>query len=93
MVLKHARKGVKIAKLTKANGLTALVVFTLLSSVMHGHVRVFTTNDGLIELTPLANEVASGGWANRTFSRVPPEEVEDAVSRLQYVPDSISNAS
>ena len=87
MVLKHARKGVKIAKLTKANGLTALVVFTLLSSVMHGHVRVFTTNDGLIELTPLANEVASGGWANRTFSRVPPEEVEDAVSRLQYVPD------
>ena len=82
-----ARARVKIAKLTKVKGLTALVVFTLLSSVMQAHVRVFTTNDGLIELTLLVNEVASGGWANRTFSRVPPEEVRDTVSRLQYVPD------
>jgi len=82
-----ARARVKIAKLTKVKGLTALVVFTLLSSVMQAHVRVFTTNDGLIELTLLVNEVTSGGWANRTFSRVPPEEVRDTVSRLQYVPD------
>jgi hypothetical protein len=82
-----ARARVKIAKLTKVKGLTALVVFTLLSSVMQAHVRVFTTNDGLIELTLLVNEVTSGGWANRTFSRVPPEEVRDTVSWLQYVPD------
>ena len=87
LTLKHARKGVKIANLTKAKVLTALVVFALLSSVMQAHVRAFATNDGLIELTPVENEVASGGWTNRTFSRVPPEEVEDAVSRLQYVPD------
>jgi len=66
--------------------LAALVVFTILSSVMHGPVHVFTTIDGLVELTPSADEAASGGWANRTFSRVPPEDVEDAVSRLQYVP-------
>jgi hypothetical protein len=86
LTLKHARKGMKIAKLTMAKLLAALVVFTLLSSVMQEHMRVFTTIDGLVEVTPLANEAASGGWANRTLSRVPPEEVEDAVSRLQYVP-------
>jgi hypothetical protein len=66
--------------------LAALFIFTLLSSVILAHVRVFTSNSGLIELAPSANEVATGGWANRTLSRVPPEEVEDAVSQLQYVP-------
>ncbi len=87
MTFKHARKGVKIANLSNVKGLTALVIFALLSLVMQAHVRTFATNDGLIELTPVENEVVSGGWTNRTFSRVPPEEVEDAVSRLQYVPD------
>jgi len=86
LALKHDRKEVKTAEPTMAKVLTALVVFTLLSSAMQGHVRVFTTVDGLVELAPSASEAASGGWGNRTFSRVPPEEVEDAVSRLQYVP-------
>jgi len=78
---------VKIAKLTKVKVSTALLVFTLLSSAMQANMRVFTTNYGLIELTLLMNEVASGVWANRTFSRAPPEEVRATVSRLQYVPD------
>jgi len=86
-MLAIARARVQIAKLTKVKGLTALVVCTLLSSVMQANVRVFTINDMPIELTLLVNKVASGGWANRTFSRVPPEEVRDAVSWLQYVPD------
>jgi len=76
-----------MVNLANAKGLTALVVFALLSSAIQAHVRVFTTNNGLIELTPVENEVASGDWTNRTFSRGPPEEVEDAVSQLQYVPD------
>jgi len=84
--LRHARKVVKNAELTIVKALAALLVFTLLSSVMQEHVRVFTTVDGLVELTPIANGTASGSWANRTFSRVPPGEVEDAVSRLQYIP-------
>lgn len=73
--------------LTNTKGLAALVVFTLLSSVLQVHVRAFATNNALIELTSVENEVTSGGWTNRSFSRAPPEEVEDAVSRLQYVPD------
>jgi hypothetical protein len=67
--------------------LTALVVIALLLSFMKIPPRLFAINDELIELTHAANEVASGGWANRSLSRVPPEEVEDAVSRIQYVPD------
>jgi hypothetical protein len=77
---------VKIVKLTKEKRLTALLVFTLLPSVMQAYVRVTTTYDGLIELKPSANEVAFESWANRSFSWVPPEEVEDIVSRLQHVP-------
>lgn len=77
----------KTVNLTNAKGLAALVVFTLLSSVLQVHVRAFATNDALIELATIENEVTSGGWTNRSFSRVPPEEVKDAVSRLQYVPD------
>ncbi len=84
LVITHTR--VEKAKLKKIKILTVLVVFTLLSSVMQANVRVFTTNDGLIELTLLVNEVASGGWTNRTFSKVPLEEVREIVSRLQYVP-------
>ena len=53
---------------------------------MQTPIRGFATDDGLIELTHIANEAASGGWVNRSLSRVSPEEVEDAVSRLQYVP-------
>jgi len=86
LTLKHAKKGVKTVNLNNTKGLAALV-FALLSSAMQVHVRAFVTNDGLIELTPAENEFSSGGWINRSFSRVPPEEVEDAVSRLQYVPD------
>jgi len=87
LTLERALNGVKMVNLANAKGLTALVVFALLSSAIQAHVRVFTTNNGLIELTPVENEVASGDWTNRTFSRGPPEEVEDAVSQLQYVPD------
>ena len=86
MALKHARKAAKNSELTMAKVLAALVVFTLLSSVMQEHVRVFTSIDELVELTPLADEAAFRGLANRTLSRVPPEEVEDAVSRIQYLP-------
>jgi hypothetical protein len=78
---------VKKAELTKVKRLTALVVFTLLSSLMQANMHVFTTNGGLIEFPLLVNEVASGGWANRTFSNVPLEEVRATVSKLQYVPD------
>jgi len=82
-----ARAQAKKAKLTKVKRLTVLVVFTLLSSLMQANMHVFTTNDGLIEFPFLVNEVASGDWANRTFSKVPLEEVRATVSRLQYVPD------
>ena len=82
-----ARAQAKKAKLTKVKRLTVLVVFTLLSSLMQANMHVFTTNDGLIEFPFLVNEVASGGWANRTFSKFPLEEVRATVSRLQYVPD------
>ncbi len=73
--------------LTSVKGSTALVVIALLLSMMQTPIRGFATDDGLIELTHVPNEVASGGWVNRSLSRVPAEEVEDAVSRLQYVPD------
>ncbi len=73
--------------LTNARVLTVLVGFTLLSSVIQGDMHVFAYNDRFIELAPDENDVVSASWVNRTFYRVPPEEVEDAVSRMQHVPD------
>jgi hypothetical protein len=84
-MLVNSRLRDEIARLTKAKGLQVLVVFTLLSSLMPPQVRVHTANDGLVEST-LESVVASEFWGNRTISRVPPEEVVDAVSRLQYLP-------
>jgi len=71
----------------KVTGLTALLAFALLLSTMQTHVRAFTTNDGLIELMSVESDNATEDWASRTFSRASPEEVEDTVSQLQYVPD------
>jgi len=68
-------------------GPTVLLAFVLLLSMMQAHVFVFTINDGRIELAPIDRDVVPWGWADRSLSRVPPEEVEDAVSRIQYVPD------
>jgi len=70
-----------------AKRLTALVVFALLSSFVQLHVPAFAIHGGPIELTPPESDAVPGGWADRSLSRVPPEEVEDAVTRIQYVPD------
>jgi hypothetical protein len=83
----QARRWVQISKLTKAKALKSLMVFALLSSVMQGRAGVHATSHWLIDSPRVEDGVASGDWANRTISRVPPEEVIDAVSRLQHVPD------
>jgi hypothetical protein len=67
--------------------LTALVVFALLSSFVQTHVPALAINYGCIELAPVESDAVPGGWADRSLSRVPPEEVVDAVTRIQYVPD------
>jgi len=67
--------------------LSALVVFALLTSIVQTHVPALAINDGRIELAPVDSDVVPRGWADRSLSRAPPEEVEDAVSRIQYVPD------
>lgn len=38
-------------------------------------------------MVPVESDAVPGGWADRSLSRVPPEEVVDAVTRIQYVPD------
>ena len=79
--------GAKIVNPTNAKRLTTLVVLALLSSVAILPVPAIAITDGLIELAPVESGAAHGDWADRSLSRVPPEEVEEAVSRIQYVPD------
>lgn len=77
----------KTVNLTNAKRLTALVVIALLSSIIQIHVPALAIKEGPIELALVESDAVPGGWANRSLSRVPPEEVEDAVSRIQYIPD------
>jgi hypothetical protein len=66
--------------------MAVMVLITLLSSIPQASMHAFTANVGLIEVTSVENDVVLEELFYRSLDRAPPEEVKDAVSRIQYVP-------
>jgi hypothetical protein len=78
------REEAKPVKLPSAKKLAVLIVFTLLPSATMALLPSFPIDAA--QASPAENNVALADWSDRNLSRASPEEVRDAVTRIQYIP-------
>jgi len=69
----------------RAEWLAVLIAFTILSSATIATLNSFPIT--VVQGSLAENSVALADWSDRTFSRASPEEVRDAVTQIQFIPD------
>ena len=69
----------------KRVSLTASIILIILMGLSFAQFLFGATGESGLVLAK--SDLLSGDWTNRTFNRVSPDEVEETVSQMQYVPE------